>query len=243
MIYSYLSRTAIFFLCLILTTGLLAQHKAGVKGNGNVTTEARNVGTFHSLDISGIFDVVLTQGEGATLKVEADENLHKFIEIDKQNQTLVVSLQKGINLKKWEKMTLHISVKDLKAIELGGMVSLITDGKVQGDEIQLTHSGMGSTDLNIMANKLEADISGMAKLRIEGKVNQVFLENAGMGSIEAEELEATRLTINNSGMGSADVYATTELAINSSGMGKVMYSGKAEVVSLSSSGMAKVKKK
>ncbi|MEM9720934.1 MAG: head GIN domain-containing protein [Bacteroidota bacterium] len=234
------------FLCLIFLSGTLSAQrssKRGVRGNGNVIKESREVGNFHSLDIGGIFEVVLRQGNGTSLEIEADENLMEYIEVRESGNTLEVSLRKGINLKEYEEMNLYISMDEVETLSLSGMVSLKGETQIQGDEIVIDHGGMGTTDLDLFANKLEANIHGMSKLKLEGKVNQVFLDNSGMGSIHAEDLKATRLTIDNSGMGNADVYATTEIDISSSGMGKVTYSGEAEVKSVHSSGMAKVKRK
>ena len=187
--------------------------------------------------------MTLRQGEGTRLEIEADENLLEYIEIETFGNTLEVHIRKGINLKEFKELNLYISMKEVKDISLSGMISLIGENRIQGDEITLNHGGMGTTKLDLLTNKLEASIHGMAKLKLEGEVNQVFLDNSGMGSIEAENLKATRLKIDNSGMGNADVYATTELDISSSGMGKVTYSGSAEIKSMNSSGMAKVKRK
>ena len=233
-------------LCLIFLTGTLSAQrssKRGIKGNGNVVKENREVGSFHSLDISGAFDVSLRQGDGFEVEIEGDENLLEYIEVETMGNTLEVHVRKGINIREFKELNLYISMKEVKDISLSGMISLIGENRIQGDEISLDHGGMGTTKLDLFSNKLEASIHGMAKLKLEGQVNQVFLDNSGMGSIEAEDLKATRLKIDNSGMGNADVYATTELDISSSGMGKVTYSGNAEIKSMSSSGMAKVKKK
>ena len=233
-------------LCFFASESLLAQKyskKRGIKGDGNVIQESREVGRFSAIDIGGVFTVYLRQGQENSLKVEADANLMPFIEIDKKGETLEVSLQKDTNINKWTEMNLYLTMVEVEEISLSGMVSLKGETRIQGDEIMLRHSGMGASNLDLLCNKLEASISGMAKLHLTGESNQVFLENAGMGNIEAQELKATRLKIDNSGMGHAEVYATTLIDISSTGMGKVTYSGGAEVATLSSSGMSRVKKK
>ena len=233
--------------CFFVSETLFAQKyssERGIKGDGNVIKESREVGTFSSLDVSGVFTVYVSQGSSHSLEVEADANLMPFIDIDKSGNTLRVSTQKGSKINKWTEMNLYITMREVEDITLSGMVSLNGETRIQGDEITLSHSGMGSTNLDLMCNKFEAAVSGMAKLNLSGQSNQVFLDNAGMGNIEATSLKATRLKIDNSGMGNAEVYATTAIDISSSGMGKVTYTGGAEVTSLHSSGMSsKVKKK
>lgn len=233
-------------ICFFVSETLLAQkysNKRGVKGDGNVIKEDREVGNFSSLDIGGVFTVYVSQGNTTSLEVEADANLMPLIDIDKSGNTLRVSIKKDSHINKWTEMNLYIKMQEVEDISLSGMVSLEGETRIQGDEITLSHSGMGSTDIELMCNKFVADVSGMAKLNLSGESNQVFLDNAGMGNIEATSLKATRLKIDNSGMGNAEVYATTAIDISSSGMGKVTYTGGAEVTSLRSSGMSKVKKK
>jgi hypothetical protein len=63
-----------------------------------------------------------------------------------------------------------------------------------------------------------------------------------VGKFNAKKLEAAKVTVNNSGVGSVSVYATQELSMTNSGVGSLTYSGDAEVRTNRSSGVGKIKK-
>ena len=50
-----------------------------VSGNGDVVEENRPVEPFSSIDIGGVLNVYLTQGDTESVTVEADENLLDLI--------------------------------------------------------------------------------------------------------------------------------------------------------------------
>ena len=55
----------------------------GVRGNGNVTTEARTINeSFSTIKATEGLDVYLTQSNNESITVEADENLHDLIIVE-----------------------------------------------------------------------------------------------------------------------------------------------------------------
>src|SRR5439155_19439984 len=62
--------------CVVVVVGC---HLPGVRGNGQIKTEERQVGSFANLDASGAFDIEWQSGSPA-LRVTIDENLLLYIE-------------------------------------------------------------------------------------------------------------------------------------------------------------------
>ena len=68
---------------------------SGIDGNGNVTTENRNVtGDFTSIEASNGLEVVIEQSETKSITVEADENLQQHIITKIENDVLIIESKK-----------------------------------------------------------------------------------------------------------------------------------------------------
>ena len=60
---------------MIMAIVLLSCNVVGEHGNGNVVKQERKVAAFNAIDVSGAFDVYITQGSVQSVFVEADDNL------------------------------------------------------------------------------------------------------------------------------------------------------------------------
>src|SRR5688500_278447 len=63
-----------------------------LEGSGNITREQRQVEDFTGIDLSAVGEVVVTQGEVASLTVETDDNLHAALQSDVRDGTLYLSI-------------------------------------------------------------------------------------------------------------------------------------------------------
>src|SRR5687767_2816207 len=69
-----------------------------VRGNGNSRTETRAVGSFTSIRVLGGMDVELRSGTSADVRIEADENLLKYILTDRDGDALLIRTRNRYNL-------------------------------------------------------------------------------------------------------------------------------------------------
>src|SRR5262249_24969121 len=70
--------------CVVL---IAACHLPGVRGNGHIKTEERQVAAFASLDAGGTFEIQWQSGSPA-LRITTDENLLNYIENNVSGDTL-----------------------------------------------------------------------------------------------------------------------------------------------------------
>src|SRR5258705_1623283 len=67
--------------------GVAGCHLPGVRGNGQIKTEERQVGAFANLDVGGAFEIEWESGAPA-LRMTTDENLLPYIENNVSDNTL-----------------------------------------------------------------------------------------------------------------------------------------------------------
>ncbi len=235
-------RTLSYFFVLFTMAFGTAACAQNISGNGNVVEENRTVESFSSIDIGGVLNVYLTQGDTESVTVEADENLLDLIITENRGNTLVVKLKKGVDIKKAKEKNVYITLRSIDELEVGGVVNVKTTNALTADAFDLDIGGVGNTDLELRCNQLDAKASMVGNLTLRGAVQEANIKNGGVGSLKAFDLKVDRLTIKNSGVGSAEVQAQDEISITSSGVGSVRYKGDAAVKELSTSGVGKVKK-
>lgn len=231
----------LFFLASMLAFfySALAQE---MKGNGNVVKQERDIGSFSAIEIGGVLNVYLAQGDKESVMVEADENLLDIVETINKGDKLIVRLKRGVELKKAKQKDVYITLRNIDHLKVSGVVHVESTTPITAEELDLDIGGVSKTDLDVRCDRLHVQADMVGSLTLRGEVREASINNRGVGSLKAFDLQADKLAINNSGVGSAEVSAQQEISINSSGVGSVQYKGDPIVKELKSSGVGKVKK-
>lgn len=230
---------SILLLAFLTTNCAYAQKK---KGDGNVVKQERQVGTFNELELSGVFNVEISQGEKELVVVETDQNLQEYIETNNENGRLVIKTEKGVSIKKSTKLNVYVTVADINYLEISGVGNISCLDKLILSSLNLEISGVGNTSLALDCEILNAENSSVGNIELVGEIETAFIENSGVGNLNAFELIVQNLTFENSGVGKAKVYAAQELSIENSGIGNLFYKGNANIKKFESSGIGKIKR-
>lgn len=232
------------FLLLLISIMLFtyAASAQAVKGNGKVVKQERAIAAFSAIEIDGVLHVYLAQGDTESLTVEADENLLDIIETINKGNKLIVGLKKGVEMKKAKRNNVYITLRNIDDLKINGVVQVESTTPITVGELDLDIGGVSNTNLDLRCDHLNAHADMVGSLTLRGQVKEANIKNKGVGSLKAFDLQVDKLTLNNSGVGSAEVSAQKEISINSSGVGSVRYKGDPVVKDLRSSGIGKVKK-
>jgi hypothetical protein len=223
-----------------ISTLLAGCYMVGEVGNGNVIKQKRDVGSFHSISVSGAYKIVLSQGSEQSVIVEADENLQSLIKTEVRENVLEIDNKHAISHSK--SMKVYITVTDLKKIELSGAVDLESNGTIKADELTIEESGASDTKMDIAVSKLDLDCSGGSKLRFSGTASHVSMDISGAVDIFAYELATESFHLEISGAGKAEINVSKELDASISGAGNVRYKGTPEKLITDVSGAGSIKK-
>ncbi len=201
----------------------------GVRGNGKVTTEKREVSDFTGIKVSGAYTIYLTQDENCSLKVVADENVQDLIKSEVRNDVLYIKNEESIHDTK--KMELYIGFKYLRFIKASGAISLKNENSLKFDELEIEINGASSAKLELTANKLSVDNSGASSISLKGSAKELNIDISGAGSVNAVDLKALEARIDISGVGTGKVFVQDKLNVSISGIGSVKYKGDPTVTS------------
>lgn len=205
-----------------------------IKGDGNVTKEERNVSSFKSVEVEDGIDLYITQGDKESLEIEADQNLHEYIQTEIEGDNLRIYLSKGV--RKATTLKINLSVVDIKGLSASGGSDVYTRGILKLNDLSVICSGGSDIRLEIETGELKFKASGGSDGFIKG-VAKVFKAKASGGSdIKASGLEAGTCEIELSGGSDAEIHATNELMVKASGGSDVSYKGKPAKIDSNMSG-------
>ncbi len=212
----------------------------GIKGNGNVVKQDRQIGSFSGLDVGGAFKVFLTQGDNESLVVEADENLLDIITTEVRGNTLVIKTTEDI--RDYEVLNIYLTFKEMDEMEISGACRLVGENKMKFGNLDLECSGASDVELKFSAQKLSLDFSGASQVELYGSAESVELDLSGASGFDGYDLEADIYNVDVSGASHAKIYVNKELSAEVSGAASLKYKGDPVIKEHDVSGAGSMKK-
>jgi len=208
------------------------EKRTEIVGSGNVTTRDVPVSSFSQLDVSGIFNLILAQGNKEDVKIEADDNLQELILVNAEGSALTVSMKKNVSIKTSKKMNVYITFKQLKGLDLRTVGNVTTTGTLNFDDLQLNNKSVGNVALKLSARSVNLENKSVGNLELEGKADNAVVKNKSVGNFRAAGFVVQTMDMDNNGIGNAEVNAEKSLKLKSSGFGKVRNKGAGSVIKL-----------
>ncbi len=205
----FLRYTTLVVLMIVLAACGTTVNVTAVTGSGTLKTEVREVSTFTAINLSGMGDVLLTQGEPAALSIDAEDNLLPYLESVIEGDTLYLRVRQNTTLLPTQAITYTLTLPNITAITVSGTANVMGD--------------------NLMIEKLALNVSGGGSFLLSGTATELNITISGAGSFDTSQLITQRTTINMSGAGSARVSANELLDVTISGAGTVFYNGSPEI--------------
>ncbi len=226
--------------------------KAQTKGNGNVTTEERQVSSFDAIKVGCAINVILSQGDQQSVKVTTDENLQKRLTTKVTNGTLNLNCD---NIQNPTRMDVYVTAVNLNNLDVSGAAKVTGETPIKSDVFGLYTSGAAKTNLTIetgtlnnetsgaannilslVAKTVNAEISGAGNMTLKGTAEQFNAEISGAGNLKALEFVTDYTTAEVSGAGNAKIMARRQLKADISGAGTISYFDKDNIRKISKQG-------
>ena len=185
--------------CVVVVAGC---HLPGVRGNGQIKTEERQVGAFASLDAGGAFEIKWENGSPA-LRITTDENLLPYIENNVSDDTLRLRTRDHI----WPTHGIKIVISSPTR----------TGGRVRG-AVKLTVKQLSGPTFAL-------ESKGASEVTLSGNIDRLLVDMTGASQLAAAGLQTKTAEISTTGAGDAEVAVSDTLNVAITGAGKVTYSG------------------
>jgi hypothetical protein len=211
-----------------------ATAQAATSGSGRSATQARSLGEFQAISLTGSMDLTVRQG-AQQVQVQADDNLLPLLETSvesgKTGATLVVRWKKGESLYTHSKVLITVTVPKLAAVHAAGSGDIHVEA-FSTPALQLSLSGSGDAKLDgLKTDDLAVSISGSGDVSAKGTATKLSISIAGSGDVRLTDLRADDVDVSIAGSGDAAVNAQKTLNVRIAGSGDVSYTGSATVTS------------
>ncbi|HYJ64122.1 MAG TPA: head GIN domain-containing protein [Parafilimonas sp.] len=224
----------LFLFCSFL---VVAQKQGTIEPSGNIITRDVTINSFNSIKADGLYELVLTQGDKESVKIEADDNLQNLFKVSNDGSTLVIDMPelKNSNINFNDEnhehklnLKVYVTFKQLNAIDVGIIGTIRCTTPLKADAFKIDSKNVGNIELQLTADKLTINNKGVGNITLTGSANNAIITNAGVGKFNGEDLIVQTMDINNSGVGNADVHVEKDLKVKESFLGKVTNSGNAK---------------
>lgn len=222
----------------------------GVMAQGEATVTRFNGKPIRGLDVSGAWEIRLTQGNETKATLTFPERYEKqLVFVLEADGILKIGFHGEVRIKSGEQLVAEVICSSLDEIDLSGACKVKGTGKFTGNGLDIELSGASQVSLedgitivnglkmdlsgaakavlNVTAQKYDVELSGASGLVISGAAETAKIEASGASKIDFGKAEVRRIELDLSGASMAHLNATELISGDISGASKVIYSGSA----------------
>ncbi|MFA6947066.1 MAG: DUF2807 domain-containing protein, partial [Pedobacter sp.] len=168
-----------------------------VSGSGNQVTLNRNIGSFTKVETSGSVKIVLKQDSTSYVRIVADDNIQDRIQTTMHGNTLSIDMDG--NFCDAGPITIYLGSRDYEKIEASGSVEVLSEGKLNLNDLELDLQGSCKVMLDLNAKTLRTSSSGASEILLKGQAGMHDLDMTGSSSVEALDFVVGEYRINSTG--------------------------------------------
>jgi hypothetical protein len=207
----------LFGACVVAFAGC---HLPGIRGNGHIKTEERQVGAFTNLDAGGAFEIEWQNGS-PSLRITTDENLLPHIEDNVSDDTLHLRTRNHL----WPTHGIKVVISSPTR----------TGGRIRG-AVKLTVKELSGPTFALQS-------TGASEVTLDGSIDRLLVDMTGASQLAADGLKAKTAEISTTGAGDAEVAVSDTLKVVITGAGKVTYSGNPTTIKKQITGAGSIRHK
>lgn len=223
----------------------------GIQGNGQVTTEARDVSGFTSVVLTNSASLTIQQGTDFALEIEAESNLLDYLENEVNNDTLTLKSREGAWLRPTKAMHYTLTVPRLSSVRTNASGSITILGAWDEADFSIESNASGSISLESLNSEtveIQSNASGAVTINsldattlnlwltasgsvniLAGTVQQQTVQINASGAYLAANLSSEVATVSITGSGSAEILVNERLDATLTASGVLLYHGTPQV--------------
>ncbi len=194
-----------------------------ITGDGNVTKEQREAGSFTKIRVTHGINVYLSQGDVQKIIVEADENLLDYIETNVDNNTLNVTA--SANIRRSKSLKVFVTTTNISEIHTTAGSNLYSEGEISCKDLDISSSAGSNIKLQIKAEDIKISASAGSNITLEGNAENTELRASAGSNIKAEELNTNFCDAKTSSGANIWIKVTNRFTGRASSGGNVFYYG------------------
>jgi len=214
-----------------------------IAGDDDREINGFDIADFNKIHISGIFEVEITQSDAYNIKVDANHNFFRNLDVSKEGEILRIRHSRHIG---WRaalvKPRVEITLPALKELRLSGATGVKISGFSSNESFKLDMSGASSLAGDINAGNSDFDISGASRIRLYGSTRDAVIRASGANRIDLHEFTIVNAAVKLSGASRLSANISGRLDARLSGASYFGWRGEPVMGDIRTSGAARLSK-
>jgi hypothetical protein len=169
---AFLTRLSLIVFATAVGQNVFGQHEH----QKSYVTEERPINEFHSLVVSGLAEVYLSEGPLKNVKVQVVGMPADDVIVRSADNILLVSTKGNHN---GESVKVYVNYRTLHSIEVSGAANLYTQKTIRGENLKLQVFDSGNAEVDICVDDLVIDLRRAGDLKITGKAGRQQIVSIG----------------------------------------------------------------
>jgi hypothetical protein len=204
--------------------------------------ESRSLTGFDSIEVGGGIDLVVRQGDGFLVEVEAADPTEIITEV--RGRTLSIRRPSSFRFFNWSDAgSVTVRLPTLAALTASGGSDARAEGTITGERLELAASGGSDLTIDVAVTTLELEASGGSDVRLTGNASAARVASSGGSDLNASGFTTTEARLESSGGSDLSIAVRERLVADASGGSDITYSGDPRSVDVNTSGGADVRRR
>ena len=192
-------------------------------------SEVRTLDSFTKILVGGNAKVYLIPSVSQQVRVESKEDVKDITTIVNNGELKIDGKPSSV----------YIHTPGLEEINIRGAGTVTSDSTFTAESMSLNISGNGKVIMPVALKRLAIDVSGFAKMKLEGSAEKVTMAVSGNSVLDAEDLVVNNASVQVSGVSKAHIDVRDTLDFEVSGVGTLYYKSEPAVFTRDISGIGK----
>lgn len=212
-----------------------------IEGSGKIISAKLTVGDFSGIKATGSMRVYVTQGDAASLRIEADDNIINHLEPRIANGDLTFNNEMCYSATR--PVTVYVTMKNIERLSMNGSGAIIGQTPLTSPNLAVDITGSGKVEIQTTSDDVTVNIVGSGAASVSGTATNVATRIEGSGEVRGFGLRAINTTAVIEGSGDVETTTMNILDATIRGSGDIVYKGNPETVKQNITGSGSLKKR
>lgn len=238
--FNILTTTAVVLTYMLASCDLVNE---SVRPSDDISSRNEDFSNYDRVEASHAFEVFVDFSDTEEyIEIEANDNLHEYIEVYKMNNTLHIGIKNNISIRGSATLRAYITTNSISSFSGSGASRFVLHDPVETDYATIDLSGASNLSGELYVQDLLVDLSGASHMNIQGDADMLDIELSGASVFKDYNFSTAELKADLSGASHMQVSVTEKIDIEASGASNLKYHGSPQIIRQEVSGASHVNK-
>lgn len=225
-------------------TILAACDNQSINPSSNITIQDRSVGEYTGIVVSTVMEVDVTFSDTEEkIEIEANENLHAYIDVYLSGNQLIVKVKDNTSIKGSATLRAHIYTGNpIEKVIISDAASLIMNNELSTNNILLAMADATFMNANVSSNTALVRMEGAAKMMLTGDCGEMDLFMYDATELRGFDMQVDDVIAQLEGAADSELTINDTIVLAAKDASSFSYKGDAVITDISLQDAAEINK-